>query len=207
MKLTSSKSRRWPRLFRGWETKDKSTYMSDTADDMSSTSAGNSRSHLSGFDSEDFTLIEDSAADMMMMSSVRCLSNTTTSADSKLQLNSSIIDAEETNRMQPMMARLDALQIQQELYGMNHPDVIFSLKHLGSILGRLEASWEVSGLLWTTWVRLGTSWGHLGASWGVLRTFWGVFGAFWGVLGRLRCVFGALWGAWLRFINYTIKLQ
>lgn len=131
MKLTSSKSRRWPRLFRGWETKDKSTYMSDTADDMSSTSAGNSRSHLSGFDSEDFTLIEDSAADMMMMSSVRCLSNTTTSADSKLQLNSSIIDAEETNRMQPMMARLDALQIQQELYGMNHPDVIFSLKHLG----------------------------------------------------------------------------
>jgi hypothetical protein len=32
---------------------------------------------------------------------------------------------------QPMMARMDALRIQQELYGMDHPDVLFSLKQLG----------------------------------------------------------------------------
>ena len=130
MKVTSSKSRRWPRLFRGlWKKKGKSTYMSDTADDMMSSTSGNSRSPLSELSSEDFT-IEDSAAEIMM-SYVHCLSDTTTSADPKSQLSSSFIDAEETSRMQPMTARLDAIQIQQELYGMNHPDVIFSLKHLG----------------------------------------------------------------------------
>ena len=32
--------------------------------------------------------------------------------------------------MKPMMARLDALQMQQKIQGMNHPDVLFALKHL-----------------------------------------------------------------------------
>jgi hypothetical protein len=36
----------------------------------------------------------------------------------------------EMGRIQPMMARLDALQIQQQMQGMNHPDVLFALKHL-----------------------------------------------------------------------------
>jgi hypothetical protein len=130
------KSRRWPRLFRGGEKKGKSTSMPDTADDQSSSGSSTTDdmagSHLSEFGNEDFT-IEDSE----MMSSVRSLSDNTTSADSKSQLNS-IIDAEERSRMQPIMARLDALQIQQELYGMNHPDVLFSLKHLGRAHMRRE---------------------------------------------------------------------
>jgi hypothetical protein len=83
-------------------------------------------SHLE-FGSEDST-IEDSS---VMKSYVSSFSGITTSADSKSQLNSSI-DAEERSRSKKtMMARLDALQIQQELYGMDHPDVTFSLKHLG----------------------------------------------------------------------------
>jgi hypothetical protein len=42
-----------------------------------------------------------------------------------------IQEAEEaTNCMCPIMARLDALQIQQQLQGMNHPDVLFALRHL-----------------------------------------------------------------------------
>jgi hypothetical protein len=81
--------------------------------------------------SEDIT-IEKSE----MMNSNRSFSDLSditsmTSADSKSRLNS-IIDAEERSRgMELMMARLEALQIQQKLYGMNHPDVLFSLKHLG----------------------------------------------------------------------------
>jgi hypothetical protein len=39
-------------------------------------------------------------------------------------------DIVEMGRIQPMMARLDALQIQQQLQGRNHPDVLFALKHL-----------------------------------------------------------------------------
>jgi hypothetical protein len=38
--------------------------------------------------------------------------------------------SKETNRIKPMMARLDALQIQQQMQGMNHPDVLFALKYL-----------------------------------------------------------------------------
>lgn len=30
----------------------------------------------------------------------------------------------------PMMARLNALRIQQQLQGINHPDVLFALRHL-----------------------------------------------------------------------------
>jgi len=33
--------------------------------------------------------------------------------------------------LRPMMARLEALQIQQELLGMDHPDVIFALRGIG----------------------------------------------------------------------------
>lgn len=36
----------------------------------------------------------------------------------------------DSSRMRPMMARLDALQMQQKIQGMNHPDVLFSLRHL-----------------------------------------------------------------------------
>jgi hypothetical protein len=32
--------------------------------------------------------------------------------------------------LNPMMARLDALQTQQQLQGMNHPDVLFALRHM-----------------------------------------------------------------------------
>jgi ribosomal 50S subunit-associated protein YjgA (DUF615 family) len=39
-------------------------------------------------------------------------------------------DPAEMGRIQPMMARLDALQIQQQMQGMNHPDVLFAMKHL-----------------------------------------------------------------------------
>ena len=38
--------------------------------------------------------------------------------------------SEDTARIKPLMARLDALQIQQQMQGMNHPDVLFALKHL-----------------------------------------------------------------------------
>jgi hypothetical protein len=41
------------------------------------------------------------------------------------------MDADGLNRIKPMMARLDALQIQQQMQGMNHPDVLFALKHHG----------------------------------------------------------------------------
>jgi hypothetical protein len=41
-----------------------------------------------------------------------------------------ILDDSEISYIKPMMARLDALQIQQSIQGMNHPDVLFTLKHL-----------------------------------------------------------------------------
>mmetsp|Transcript_98128 Transcript_98128/g.147167 ORF Transcript_98128/g.147167 Transcript_98128/m.147167 type:complete len:104 (-) Transcript_98128:78-389(-) len=40
------------------------------------------------------------------------------------------LDDSERSAIKPMMARLDALQIQQKIQGMNHPDVLFALKHL-----------------------------------------------------------------------------
>jgi hypothetical protein len=129
MKVTS-KSRRWHRLFRGGKDKGKSTSVSDTADDMSSNGSVRTDdmagSRLSEFGSEGSFTIEDSE----IKNYVRSFSDSTPSDDSKSQLNS-IIDTEERSRIKLMLARLDALQIQQELYGMNHPDVLFSLKHLG----------------------------------------------------------------------------
>ena len=38
-------------------------------------------------------------------------------------------------RFKSMTARLDALRIQQQLQGMNHPDVIFSMNRLGRAKG------------------------------------------------------------------------
>lgn len=35
-----------------------------------------------------------------------------------------------TEQLKPMVTRLEALQIQQELQGMDHPDVIFALRGL-----------------------------------------------------------------------------
>jgi hypothetical protein len=37
---------------------------------------------------------------------------------------------EGANCICPIMARLDALQMQQQLQGMNHPDVLFAWRHL-----------------------------------------------------------------------------
>ena len=38
--------------------------------------------------------------------------------------------SEDMNSMNAMMARLEAIAMQQRLQGMSHPDVLFSLKHL-----------------------------------------------------------------------------
>jgi hypothetical protein len=50
--------------------------------------------------------------------------------DSEGRSEGCILDDCERNRIKPMMTRLDALQIQQKIQGMNHPDVRFALKHL-----------------------------------------------------------------------------
>ena len=40
--------------------------------------------------------------------------------------------------LQPMMARLNALQKQQQIQGMHHPDVLFAFKHLARAHRRHE---------------------------------------------------------------------
>lgn len=61
------------------------------------------------------------------------------------------VDAvDDRNKIRPMMARLDALQIQQQLQGMNHPDVLFALKHLGRAhrrRGEMEQAQLVDAML------------------------------------------------------------
>lgn len=42
----------------------------------------------------------------------------------------SIHSSDEVERLRPMTTRLQALQIQQKLQGMDHPDVLFSLRGL-----------------------------------------------------------------------------
>lgn len=60
----------------------------------------------------------------------RSNSTTTASDDHRLFLDWSEIafSSDEVDHMRPMMTRLQALQVQQELQGMDHPDVLFSLK-------------------------------------------------------------------------------
>jgi hypothetical protein len=60
------------------------------------------------------------------------------------------MNANELNRIKPMMARLDALQIQRQRQGMNHPDVLFALKHHGRAhrrRGELQQAQLVSEML------------------------------------------------------------
>ena len=48
-------------------------------------------------------------------------------------LRSLSMDETQAQKMTPMLARLQAVEAMQELYGdTNHPDVLFSLKHLGN---------------------------------------------------------------------------
>ena len=134
--------RRWPWVLRDVrKRRDKSKHLSTGCNDSIHTTTGSESTLAEGADLtisssneyEAFTAPERSGVVSEVVLDCEDALNIE-QADAHVlegEVDHDVHESSNEDMLKPMWARLDALQMQQELQGMDHPDVIFSLRHLG----------------------------------------------------------------------------